>query len=491
MTKNNYKIKFKTIVLICFIVINSLVAGQNCFVLNYGHINCNEFPMDVIEFNNSYYLISSLIDSNNLNHLVLYRFTQSGDISIKTSIAYQNFLFSYEFLPSTYNSLSLAGYKYDMESYKNCSIEYIEFDTSLCITKHISHPESSYMLSKNLLFPFNEYYIQMVSGIDSTNIYPDWDILLYKFNLNGGILQKNKIGINGTGDRIFAGTPYPDRDSCLILSTGISSNPGLKFAIIDSCLNLKTFTPNPASGWGYQNIVFNSDSTFLISASCHSPDNLTGYGISLFDTNFNILADHTIWHQDTLLYPGYTKNLGLSGERIYCGYTKNHDRYSVYANQNTWIALAILNDSLQVIFQRYYGGDANYGLWNLLNTQDGGCLLAGTKYKWENNDYDRDLILIKTDENGLITSTGPGPSIQARDAIVYPNPGRERLTIERGPQIAGAKFVLYDMAGKTLIEKTLNHTTETLPTAHLPAGLYLWNITHKGKAVENGKWVKE
>ncbi|MEW6136512.1 MAG: T9SS type A sorting domain-containing protein [Bacteroidota bacterium] len=74
---------------------------------------------------------------------------------------------------------------------------------------------------------------------------------------------------------------------------------------------------------------------------------------------------------------------------------------------------------------------------------------------------------------------------------MYPNPGREMLTIESGPQIAGAAFVLFYMAGKPLLQHKLIHSTETISTTHLPSGLYLWNITFKGKPVENGKWLKE
>jgi len=65
------------------------------------------------------------------------------------------------------------------------------------------------------------------------------------------------------------------------------------------------------------------------------------------------------------------------------------------------------------------------------------------------------------------------------------------LTIESGPQIAGAAFVLFYMAGKPLLQHKLIHSTETISTTHLPSGLYLWNITLKGKTIENGKWIKE
>ncbi|MGC8866380.1 MAG: T9SS type A sorting domain-containing protein [Bacteroidales bacterium] len=128
---------------------------------------------------------------------------------------------------------------------------------------------------------------------------------------------------------------------------------------------------------------------------------------------------------------------------------------------------------------------------NIYSTSYGGCLLAGAAYDWRIQYYDRDAILLKVDENGFITSIHQLEYLHTHDAIVYPYPGKEKLVIEIGLQIGGARFVLYNMVGKPSMETMLNHTSKSLNTSQLSADLYLWNIIYKGKVIESGRWVKE
>ena len=351
---------------------------------------------------------------------------------------------------------------------------------------------------------YTPWFLQAVSGNNcfyySTdaldNSLMDRNIFVFKFDLQGNLIAETVLGSPVYNEILFSSTLNLAKDTLVLTAGGFEYSPyPLKVVKVDENLLTSSLSVLPAFAVYYNNMVFVSNQDILFSGRFRhvgSSPRDDDMAVMYLNENYNIVKEKLYGAVDTVDHPAYSKNISfIDPTRIFCGYNKNQDPLNLFSTNLTWFSLVLLNDSLEVQWERFYGGDANYGLWHILATSDGGCLLAGTRYDWTTQYNERDAILIKVDENGLITSTGPGPSIQARDAIVYPNPGRERLTIERGPQIAGAKFVLYDMAGKTLIEKTLNHTTETLPTAHLPAGLYLWNITHKGKAVENGKWVKE
>jgi len=242
---------------------------------------------------------------------------------------------------------------------------------------------------------------------------------------------------------------------------------------------------------GY-NLKFINDTIFILSGKKdpqYNPNRDDDYWIITLDTSNHLYNSLITGTYDTMDYPSINNIAFLTPAKIFGGFTKN----SIYliGEFSSWFGLVCFDNNLELQWKKYYGDNSNWFLYDILATSDGGCLLVGTRYDWTTQYNERDVMLIKVDENGLITSTGPGPAIQAHDAIVYPNPGRDFLTIESGPQIAGALFVLYDMAGKPLIEKTLNQSSQTLSTAHLPAGLYLWNITLKGKNIENGKWVKE
>ncbi len=414
-------------------------------------------------------------------------------------ISHQDFLMYNKFTNLTPITTSDTGSLYignltngDLYSLSDIIILAFDNEFNLCwqalYPNEYVRPLSFYVLKKE------NYFLYITNAFDSISL--NRDIYLYKFNYNGELLKKNIIGTTTYQERLCASTFKFDTDTLVVLSTGFAflTYP-MKAVEVDTNLEMVEIKEIQTGSFIYNNIGPFNNEKYLFTGKYHytnSSPRDDDLAVMYMNKDYSILKEKHFGASDTVDFPAYTKNISfIDPTRIFCGYTKNQDPLNVFSANLTWFSLVLLNDSLEVQWERFYGGDANYGLWHILATSDGGCLLAGTRYDWTTQYNERDAILIKVDENGLITATGPGPNIQARDAIVYPNPGREKLTIESGPQIAGAKFVLYDMAGKTLIEKTLDHTTETLPTAHLPRGLYLWNITHKGKAVESGKWVKE
>jgi hypothetical protein len=166
--------------------------------------------------------------------------------------------------------------------------------------------------------------------------------------------------------------------------------------------------------------------------------------------------------------------------------------FNYYTPVDSWFFLNKLNSNLEVQWQKFYGGDAYYNLWNVLATQDGGCLMAGTRYDYITQTNLRDLYILKVDANGLIVGTGEElPSISVQDAIVYPNPGNEFFNIQSGPQINGAVFELFDLSGNLVLTTTLDERRETISTIQLSTGTYPYRITFDNKMVGSGKWLKK
>ena len=118
--------------------------------------------------------------------------------------------------------------------------------------------------------------------------------------------------------------------------------------------------------------------------------------------------------------------------------------------------------------------------------------MAGTRYDYYTQNYERDVFLVKVNEDGLIVGTGDElPNISVQDAIVYPNPGNESFTIQSGPQINGALFELFDMNGNLVLTTTLDERVETISATSLSTGTYPYRITFNNKIVGSGKWVKK
>jgi hypothetical protein len=140
---------------------------------------------------------------------------------------------------------------------------------------------------------------------------------------------------------------------------------------------------------------------------------------------------------------------------------------------------------------KYYGSDtACYHMMDLDATDDGGCIMAGTILSPNSNPNQTDVIIIKVDSEGLITSSNKQDT-RVMQAMVYPNPGNEYLMLQTGQQNTGSSFKLVNISGQKLIEQTVNLTTQQIPTSELPPGIYVWTLSKGNTVIETGKWIKQ
>jgi hypothetical protein len=214
-------------------------------------------------------------------------------------------------------------------------------------------------------------------------------------------------------------------------------------------------------------------------------------GILKLDTSYTILNEYVLGSLDTASYPGYIHNLDtVSSNIIYYGGTFNQDRNLFLSPNKSWFTLAKFDSSLNLKWQKFYGGDIYYGLWGVTATSDGGCLLIGTTYDFQTQFNEEDIIVIKVDSCGIYTSVNnnlPFPEIY--DAIVYPNPGNEEINVRTG--FKNSHFELVNILGKTVLRQPISHRLSKIHSGNLPEGIYFYRIC-QGKIIkESGKWIKE
>ena len=196
---------------------------------------------------------------------------------------------------------------------------------------------------------------------------------------------------------------------------------------------------------------------------------------------------------DTLSMPATHRSFDTTNAgEIYFSGTANVEFSYPWQQNPSWIFLSKLDEDLEQQWIRFYGGDMFYHIYTIKATQDGGAIMACRTYDHQSQYLEHDILIIKVDENGLITGLDNEPvQIKARDAIVYPNPGSSYLKIKSGPQIDGALFELYDMTGKIMARKVLSSGLVEINTNHWPAGTYTYRITRQKHQLDSGKWTKQ
>ena len=207
-----------------------------------------------------------------------------------------------------------------------------------------------------------------------------------------------------------------------------------------------------------------------------------------YDSSFNQMYLNNMTNPDTNSRGGEINAVDYYyPDCIYVAGT--HNLQGLSGHEPSWLYVSKLNDTLGIDFEKYLGGDDYYMLFSVVATKDGGVLLAGTRAQVGAPDFHRDGYIIKLDSTGCITNLSANSTIQIKDALVYPNPGSEKLMVRTA--LKNCVLRLYDMKGLEILKQTLDRHITEINTRQLKPGTYVYVIQQNNNIVENGKWIKQ
>ncbi len=264
-----------------------------------------------------------------------------------------------------------------------------------------------------------------------------------------------------------------------------------RYEILDTTLNIILEQKIPEMLNGNYGIKWDTDTSFYMVGADHTGNNL-GF-IRQFhplDTTGYIYNHWNI--SDTVDYPALWGGIDFKNkDSIFIGGTRN--MWLGYHNPwPSWFIILQTDSLLNIRWERFYGGDAYYMMGKLIATNDGGCLASGTRYDYLNTTkLQTDIIILKLNSEGLITSNQGKPTIEMREAIVYPNPGTDVINVRIAVQYKQSVFELFDINGRHILKENFEGTLGTVNTTFIEQGTYIYRITSNDGLFESGKWVKQ
>ena len=100
-----------------------------------------------------------------------------------------------------------------------------------------------------------------------------------------------------------------------------------------------------------------------------------------------------------------------------------------------------------------------------------------------NHVKDRIFVLMVNDDTDAVSES----NLDIRPYLIYPNPMKDRLSIQFSPDVKLESIELYDVSGRCVAHSR----TAEMDVADLPAGQYVAKITLEGGKVYSDKVVKE
>ena len=77
---------------------------------------------------------------------------------------------------------------------------------------------------------------------------------------------------------------------------------------------------------------------------------------------------------------------------------------------------------------------------------------------------------------------------KVNELIVYPNPFSKTLTLQVNENNINSEFILYDVLGKTIIQKKINQTSTSIEVNVIP-GIYFYKFTNSAGSLQTGKLI--
>ena len=230
---------------------------------------------------------------------------------------------------------------------------------------------------------------------------------------------------------------------------------------------------NPSNQYKKLNDTIHLLSGLTYHSEINNP-NFESHTIWQFDKNGNpeVFYDDFLPTKPTL-QRGYRSLDFVDNDFIY--FANNSDVtgfFFEYANTNSYISLYSLKSDGTLNWQQTIGGEANYYVWQVLATQDKGCLVLANRYSDQDNEEDYDVYYMKLDKDGNIeeedlfdnitsvVETPPTPSLQLT-ASPSPFQQQTKLTFTL-PQNSTVSLHIHNQLGQKVA--TLHNNNQ------LPAG---------------------
>ena len=144
------------------------------------------------------------------------------------------------------------------------------------------------------------------------------------------------------------------------------------------------------------------------------------------------------------------------------------------------------------IFEKWtkkYGRDAYYELNGLLATDDGGCIMYGTRYTVNAlRKFDAYILIVNAD--GLITSESTIP-LALQTVTVFPNPSNGLVHFDYKEPLRDIQIRVVDVKGSIVHQvKQSDGVLPDIDLSFLNNGVYFIQILEQNRLFSVSRWVK-
>ena len=308
----------------------------------------------------------------------------------------------------------------------------------------------------------------------------------FEFENSGKLMALKHYKIEKSYNSRIAITPNFNNSGYMVFGSSVLYNLDNDFNYLDT-ISIRTFS----STYTYIADAFKeSDSTMIVSL-VYETTKMYQVGLSRISRNMEVIEDKWYDYENPFdMYP-YYQSFDTTKNGFYIAANKDFALSTdIFAKYDNGIRIIKTRKDFSVVWDTTYGYDANYYIQCIKSTSDGGCLLVGTRYDYNQPEERLDMYILKLDSLGnKTTSAIIGSGLTENQIQLYPNPGQNQININFEQPTVGL-FKLFNLNGAEVYRQTFNGTSASFNLPNLNAGMYLYEVTGGNGIMERGKWVR-
>ena len=142
---------------------------------------------------------------------------------------------------------------------------------------------------------------------------------------------------------------------------------------------------------------------------------------------------------------------------------------------------------LNVVWKKRFLTDEVYSPFSIATTTDGGCVVVGMVYDY-NNERRCDLFVLKINADGTV-GTDEILVQDVRPYAYWPNPAKDELHLHYSPDVKPTQIELYDLQGRLV--RSQRNGLESINLQGIAPGTYTMRVALEDGTVFTDKVVKE
>ncbi len=414
---------------------------------------------------------------------IIWKISEDND-TISKYFSFNDTSCYFNFVEEKNDGYHIIGTFFSPPSFSTSGLIHIQLDTNLnIISKNIIVYHNTLLLVDNKIKHLgNEYYLICEEETASTS----YDCII---KLDNNLNLLNFYTLWEEKAKLMDCLLSPDSSEFWLFSNSYNYYAGPELIRFDSnfvLIEVKNFPFRYFPGtWDWEvfykgNLTAQwfSDSKFLIGCNHEQSFNNQqiieeSIGYSLLDSSMNFAPIQYLNSPDTVDYAAFFTNFNFvdTNQIFVCGIKNVTPEF--FPIEPSWIIAGKLNNTLETIYIRYYGGDARYWAYSIVSTLDGGSIISLQRYDHLTQNNERDVSFLKLDSNGLITGSS-SIEINHKSLIVFPNPASHSLTIQT--ESNNGELNIYSLEGRLLKTISFYQQNFEVDIDNFTAGMYVCEV---------------